>query len=452
MIRRLPFKRIKWPGWVVLILLGVFIIIGIGKWTGDSSEEDVKQKEEKEVSNIEVEQDTENTDRYTMLINTPIIENSTLKKSIHEWIAKQKESFLSEVKSQKDVLGASNRAHLTIQVNVKKGAEDTTSLIFNSYRLVDSIYGETHVKTFSIDSSHNILQLTDVLTTSEKTLDEVRSNIKGQLKKDDVIKNNLIDKKVNEALKDPNSWNWLVTQSALTLYFEKSSITEGDTGTLEVEVPFKEKISTMKDEKDNGEKYVALTFDDGPSMQVTPRVLKILKQHDAKATFFMLGSQVEKYPSIAERVANSGHEIGNHTEHHMDLTKVGKPQMVQEIQSSNQKIQDATGQSPTLIRPPYGAINSKVEKVARDNGSSLILWSVDSLDWKSKNAEAINQVVQNEVVSGSIILLHDVHPTTANALPKLLTTLEEEGYQFLTVSQLLSMQEKYTSRTYYGTT
>lgn len=459
MIRRLPFKRIKWPGWVVLILLGVFIIIGIGKWTGDSSEEVVKQKDEKEVSSIEVEQDTENTDRYTMLINTPVIENSLLKKSIHEWITKQKESFLSEVKSQKDVLGASNRAHLSIQVNVKKGAKDTTSLIFNSYKLVDSIYGENHVKTFTIDSSHNILQLTDILTTSEKTLDEVRSNIKRQLKKDDMVKNNLIDKKVNEALKDPNSWNWLVNQSALTLYLEKSNITEGETGTLEVEVPLKEKISTVQEKKDNdekvlkpGEKYVAITFDDGPSVQVTPRVLKILKQHDAKATFFMLGSQVEKYPSIAARVANSGHEIGNHTDHHMDLTKIGESRMVEEVQKSNQKILEATGQSPTLIRPPYGAINPNVEKVARNNGSSLILWSVDSLDWKSKNTEAINQLVQKEVVSGSIILLHDVHPTTADALPKLLTTLEEEGYHFLTVSQLLSMQEKYTAGTYYGKT
>lgn len=445
MFKRLPFKRIKWPGWVVLIFVGVFLIVGVGK-SIDSIESALEQNDKSEVSKIEFEQFTEETDRYTISINTPITENSSLKKAIQEWITKQKEMFLAEVESKKDHLGSGYRAHLTIQVDAKKGTNDTTSLIFNSYKLVNSIHGENRIKTFTFDSNHELLQLTDVLTAYEKKLKAIRLILNEQLNKNALIKNDLINEKVNEVLKSPNSWSWMVNENALTLYFEKSNLTKNQKGILEVKVPLKEIEKVLKPV----DKYVALTFDDGPSIQVTPRVLEILKQHDAKATFFMLGSQVEKYPSLAKRVADLGHEIGNHSDHHTDLTKVRESKILQEVQSSHQKIEEATGQSPTLIRPPYGAINSKVENVARNNGSSLILWSVDSLDWKSKNSETINQVVKKEVVSGSIILLHDVHAVTADALPKLLTTLKDEGYHFLTVSQLISIQAEHSAGTYYG--
>ncbi|WP_377888002.1 polysaccharide deacetylase family protein [Alkalihalobacillus sp. R86527] len=454
MLRRLPFSRIKWPGWLVLILIGVLIIIGTGNWLVNTIEKKKEQANELEVSSITFEEATENTDLYTMIINTPVIEDSTVNEAISVWITEQKESFLSEVESQKGNLGDGYRAHLTIQADVKQGTNDTYHLIFNSYRLVKTVTGETHIKTFAIDSNNRIIKLTDFLNTSEKPLNKVRSSVREQFQKNEALKVDLLDQKVNEALKDPNSWDWLINKDRLTLYFEKSSLTKNNSGTLKVDVPLNVISADIQKYNDGivGEKYVALTFDDGPSREVTPRVLKTLNDHEAKATFFMLGKQVESYPSLAEEVAEAGHEIGNHTDDHINLTKIGKPQLVNEVQKASKKIQDATGQTPIIIRPPYGAINKEVEEVAKDNGSSLVLWSVDSLDWKSKNVEAINKVVQREVVPGSIILLHDVHPTTADALPTILTALEEEGYHFLTVSQLLSIQEKFSVGPYYGTT
>ncbi|MCA0174118.1 polysaccharide deacetylase family protein [Bacillus sp. RAR_GA_16] len=451
MVKRLPFKRIKWPGWVVLIFLGIFIVIGIGKWVGDSSAKGVQSKSKEETS-IEYNQDIDETNRYTMLINTPVIENSSLAKSIQDWITKQKETFLSEVEAEKDHLGSGYRAHLTIQVDAKKGAKDTTSLIFHSFHLVNTVSADNHFKIFTMDSTHKPLKLTEFLMPYGETAETIRSNLKQQLKQNQVIKNELNDHKLKEILQEPNSWNWMANENSLTLFIEKSKLTENHTGTIEVNIPLdKKNTGVLKQTGLNpGEKYVALTFDDGPRPEVTPRVLEALKKHHAKATFFMLGSQVEKHPSLAAQVADAGHEIGNHTDRHINLTQIEKSQLVKEVTNSSQEIEEATGQIPTLIRPPYGEINSQVEEVARSNGSSLILWSVDSLDWKSKNARAINEVVQEEVVSGSIILLHDVHPTTADALPNLLTTLEKEGYHFLTVSQLLSTQEKYRAGTYYG--
>ncbi|WP_273850629.1 polysaccharide deacetylase family protein [Guptibacillus spartinae] len=452
MMKRLPFKRIKWPGWVVLILLGLFMVIGIGKWVGDSSAKEVDKE-----NTIEFEQETDETERYTILVTKPIIDNRSLEKTIEEWIEEQKEMFFSEVESEKDQLGSGSRAHLTIQADAKLGAKDTTSLIFNANHLVDTGSSENHVKVFTVDANHNRLKISDLLTSYGKTLENVRATLEKQLKQNDQYNKELIDQRLSELLSAPDSWNWLAHEGSLIFYMEKSNLTENGEGPIEIKLPLEEENTAATAEREPpllkpGEKYVALTFDDGPNPNVTPRVLKILKQHQAKATFFMLGSQVEKNPSLAAQVASAGHEIGNHTDQHMNLTKLGESRIQKEFQSSTQKIQDATGEAPTLIRPPYGAINSEVEEVASRNGASLILWSVDSLDWKSKNVDAINQVVNKEVVSGSIILLHDVHPTTADALPRLLTTLEDEGYHFLTVSQLLAMQDHYSAGTYYGNT
>ncbi|MDN6161881.1 MAG: polysaccharide deacetylase family protein, partial [Atopostipes sp.] len=186
----------------------------------------------------------------------------------------------------------------------------------------------------------------------------------------------------------------------------------------------------------------ALSFDDGPHTDVTPRILKTLKNHQAKATFYMLGNQVDYYPSLVKEVLNDGHEIGNHSKSHKDLTHLSSEQIRKEIQSTNQSIQEASGgYLPKSLRPPYGAVNDSVEDFAGEFKLPIVMWSVDSLDWKSRNPEAINQEVMANIHPGAIVLLHDIHPTTADALPTLLTNLENEGYEFVTVSQLLEFAE-----------
>ncbi|WJV28346.1 polysaccharide deacetylase family protein [Rossellomorea sp. AcN35-11] len=210
--------------------------------------------------------------------------------------------------------------------------------------------------------------------------------------------------------------------------------------------------------KENGErkpldpngKYVALTFDDGPSPKVTPDILKTLKEHYAKATFFMLGSQVDFYPDLAKKVSEDGHEIANHTLHHRDLSQLGQEQIEHQIKESEKIITKATGQENLLIRPPYGAYNDKVESVAQAANEPLILWSVDSLDWQSLNEQDVITTVEHEVVPNSIVLLHDIHPSTGKALPELLSALEDQGYEFVTVSQLLTLKQFDESNPVFG--
>ena len=180
-------------------------------------------------------------------------------------------------------------------------------------------------------------------------------------------------------------------------------------------------------------KVVALTFDDGPSSTTTPQVLDILAKYGIHATFFVLGSHISGNESILQRMVSEGNEIGNHTWNHVSLSALSTVQVSSEISSTNQAIQAATGYCPKVFRPPYGATNATVQAAA---GIHQVLWSVDTLDWKSHNTQAILSNVQNQVKPGGVILMHDIHQTTVDALPTIIDYLKSQGYSFVTVSQL----------------
>ncbi|GAB2572508.1 polysaccharide deacetylase family protein [Gracilibacillus alcaliphilus] len=200
---------------------------------------------------------------------------------------------------------------------------------------------------------------------------------------------------------------------------------------------------------DRNKKYIALTFDDGPSSDVTPQVLEALEEYDVKATFFMLGSQAKANPSMARAVAKAGHEIGNHTNSHQNLVKLDTYDIKEEFSESARNIEEASGQYPTMSRPPYGKFDKRVEETATALRNSLILWSVDSMDWKTRNAKMINEEILNSVTPGAIVLMHDIHQETADALPELLSALINEGYQFVTVSEILSLSVNVGTGLYY---
>ena len=186
-------------------------------------------------------------------------------------------------------------------------------------------------------------------------------------------------------------------------------------------------------------KYVAFTFDDGPHPTVTPEILKILREYNAKATFFMLGLEARKYPHLAKQVASEGHEIANHTYSHPDLTKMNYDNVNRQFSEGRRIIEEITGVKTSLFRPPYGAINDNVITAAGNQNSPIIMWSVDSRDWESRDANAIYNVVMRNIRGGSIILMHDLYPSTAEGFRRVIDTLHKEGFQFVTVSKLLEI-------------
>ena len=188
--------------------------------------------------------------------------------------------------------------------------------------------------------------------------------------------------------------------------------------------------------------YIAMTFDDGPHVTNTPRLLDILAKRHIKATFFVVGENVVQYPAIMKRIVSEGHEIANHSWSHPDFSKMSEERVRGELQRTQDAILQTAGVQAKLLRPPYGAFTPKQRQWAHTEfGFKIILWSVDPLDWKKPGPGMVTQRILSETRPGAIILSHDIHPQTIEAMPATFDALLAKGYKFVTVSELLSMEK-----------
>jgi peptidoglycan/xylan/chitin deacetylase (PgdA/CDA1 family) len=188
-------------------------------------------------------------------------------------------------------------------------------------------------------------------------------------------------------------------------------------------------------------KYIALTFDDGPHPQNTPRLLDILRARNVKATFYVIGRSVDLYPGVVRRTVAEGHEIGNHTYTHRLLSKLGDADVRQEMARTRDAIARAAGVQPRTMRPPYGGLLQRQrELVHAEFNYPTILWSVDPLDWKRPGPSVVTSRILSNTTAGGIVLAHDLHSQTVDAMPATIDGLLRQGYRFVTVSQLLAMK------------
>ncbi|WP_416974024.1 polysaccharide deacetylase family protein [Streptomyces sp. 4F14] len=178
---------------------------------------------------------------------------------------------------------------------------------------------------------------------------------------------------------------------------------------------------------------IALTFDDGPAAPETATLLNHLAQYQARATFFTVGQNIAAHPDLVRAEARAGHEVGNHSWNHPDLTKLTPAQVASQLNRTSAAIKAATGKEPTLFRPPYGAVNATVRSAT---SLSPVLWDVDTEDWKYRDAAKVAQSVIGKARRNSVVLMHDIHPTSVAAVPQILRTLTARGYHFVTVSHL----------------
>lgn len=183
---------------------------------------------------------------------------------------------------------------------------------------------------------------------------------------------------------------------------------------------------------DKSKKMIALTFDDGPNYN-TSKVIDVLNKYDIRATFFVLGSRAINNKNILKKMADSGMEIGNHTYNHLLLTKYDENKIRSEIEDTSEVIYSATKKRPKLLRPSYGSVNNKIKKVAN---MPIIIWDIDTLDWKYHNSKRITSRVVNKVRDGDIILMHDIYSASLNALSNIIPILQDNGYEFVTIDEL----------------
>jgi len=195
--------------------------------------------------------------------------------------------------------------------------------------------------------------------------------------------------------------------------------------------------------------YIAMTFDDGPDAKLTPRLLDILKERHIHVTFFVLGERAKNHPEVIEREAAEGHEVGNHSWDHKALNKLGEGGLQHELADTSDLIKQTIGKTVTLMRPPYGATNPRLNRaIEKEYGMKVILWSVDPDDWRDPGASVVSSRILNGwkgsggAKPGAIILSHDIHKGTIEAMPATLDALLAKGYKFVTISELLALESK----------
>lgn len=185
---------------------------------------------------------------------------------------------------------------------------------------------------------------------------------------------------------------------------------------------------------------IAMTFDDGPHATLTPRLLDMLAERKLKATFFVVGQNAAEYPDIMKRIAREGHEIANHSWSHPNLAKMSDDAVRAQMKKTDDAIRAATGSKTTLMRPPYGSITPRQKQWLHDDfGYRVIIWDVDPFDWKRPGPGVIRDRIVSQARPGSIILAHDIHPGTIDAMPGTFDQLMAKGLKFVTVSDLIAM-------------
>lgn len=197
---------------------------------------------------------------------------------------------------------------------------------------------------------------------------------------------------------------------------------------------------------ETSEKKVAFSFDAAWGSDITPKLLEILKKHDIKTTFFLVEFWVDKYPEMTRRIVQEGHELGNHSATHPNMSKLSKDKIIEELDKTKSKIKELTGQETVLFRPPFGDYNNTLISTCNELGYYVIQWDVDSLDWKDLSAGAIYNRVVKQVKPGSIVLFHNNGKHTAEALEPIIVELKRQGYEIVPISQLLIKGDYYIDK------
>ena len=342
--------------------------------------------------------------------------------------------FYYSEKGETSFKGVENRS-------VKKQVYDLTNsnLVELENTTLDKFYLKEDGSIFTLDQVFS-----DASKGKETLLEEIKSNLTDSKREQASIDQLIADFSAT----DLSSWKFDYKDSQLIVFPLKQT-----QGLEEIALPISDFFDviqssylTEKDEElykkaqaEKNKKVVALTFDDGPDGNTTPQALDILAKYKIKATFFVQGKNIAGNEAILKRMQSKGHEVGNHSWNHPVLTQLSLEDAKKQITDTESAITSVLGKSSKLMRPPYGAIS---DDIRNSLDLSFIMWDVDSLDWKSKNEAAILTEIQHQTSDGAIILMHDIHQPSVNSLPKVIEYLQEQGYSFVTVSELLNTRLK----------
>lgn len=432
---------------LIILISGIFVIKGLNK------------NEEVHI--------LESTDNYDLKIDYPNVENKKIKKKIDDYVTKQKDDFLNNVKAVEDIEQPKYDFNLSVNVNDYKNithvymltfaytggahyTRDDTSLYYDNKtkEFVDLKYffkDEEAFKKLSSIAYYYVLKLED------KTFDEL-----------------WVKRGTDPTIDNYRHFNF--KDEGLEILFPPYQIASWADGEIKITIPYEEINDLIKEEYRNtskeeevvsiipevrdltkyqDKKLIAFTFDDGPSETNTNYLLDNLDKYDAKVTFFVLGSRVNSNKETIKRAYLEGNDIGSHTYNHRNLNLLSDVALMDEVKKTNEAIKEVIGTSPTLLRPPYGNLTDHGKELAN---MSIILWNIDPLDWKYKDKNRVANEIIEHAHDGAIILVHDIYKSSVEGALLAMEELQKQGYAFVTINEMAQLRgiELDTTTSYFS--
>lgn len=476
----------SWTSHLLTVVVSIFIIgVGYLIYLSLANKTDTPLNNQNYVSALKSKVETIDSNYPGIKIITEIANNPDTPFAV-QYPQSTHQAFNDEIKTY---IQTEKNHYITAINNAKQLKEKITgelNISFETYPHHSGLYSFVLVSNRYVEDEDGVIQIQSFLFNPEtgetptiedifehdvERLTTISTIVQQQLHNDPALQDALLPEQAQEQTKPiwDNYQNVAITVDSLIFYFPENKMAAKTVGPLIVSIPLSEinellakKFKAQQDKEDledqqtvpqkeaqdtkeevekestevqstSPSKRVALTFDDGPDPKVTMQILETLEKYNAKATFFMLGSRVEFYPEIAKNVQAAGHELGNHSWTHPNLNKASVDKVKDEIHNTSAIIEEVTGQKATLFRPPYGAFNDTVKA---QSDLPIALWDVDTLDWKHKDPGHLLRSIKQTVKDGSIILMHDIHQSTADGLDAALAYLQNEGYTFVTMSEL----------------
>lgn len=394
------------------------------------------------IQKLEIEGVIEQNKTEIISIHYPKTGISKLDKEIDTYISKTRANLNQYIKENVYI---KNIPELNIDYEYKIIGNRYCNIIlktfFTSPLLAHPI---NQIKTFVFDQKKNkFLRLSDIASIPIGT-------IKMELLK--IHHDCILIQELEKTFQNPDSLKFTFNDHSITLYFDPYEISSGNCGIIQYEFANETfKINIEKNSVQNTFEYhpnrkelsvfkptIAFSFDDGPS-KYTKEIVKLLNEYEANATFFILGNKVENYHDTLTYVLKSGNELGNHSYNHKKLTRLSSKELHSQVEMTNQIVKKTLDYDIRLLRPTYGA-TSKFLKSNID--MEIVLWNIDTEDWKSRNSKKIYEKTIHDIKDGKIILMHDIYKSTLDALKLILPELKKQGYQIVTVSELKEIQKK----------
>ena len=430
---------------ILIIIISLIVSFGVYKFVSNK----LKQR-----------QIIEEKKYYSLKIDIPNTKISSIDNSINNIVSEGKNEVIKKVKKDKKFLKQNKLTceYITQYEKYTLDIANVNSIVFRTYSYTGGANYESDIYTFYYNDKEQ-LNLTSFF--NDNYLEKISKISKYKLIEKSESNKELVllnEEELNKGLEptEENFKNIYFTSDGLEIIFEKYQVAAGYLGDIKIKIPYSEikdilkiPVEEKKEENSNNnvskrdlsqmkeKKLIAFTFDDGPAYKKTERILDELKLRNVKASFFLLGSRVADQAEIVKRMYEEGHTIGSHTYSHRNLKLLNNYETYKEIQDTNEAINSVIGIYPKFLRPPYGNLNDYIKDIYKN---PIVLWSIDTEDWKNRNANKIKDNILNNAKDGSIILLHDLYETSIDGAILAMDELIKNGSEIVSLEEMFMIK------------